>query len=167
MIATGASVNISMLLGKKRRDDASKMFSFSVAFIIGISFLIAIFGYCFAEPFVKLIAPGASIAAVDMSIGYLKVYTIFGTLIPVYFAMDNYLRVISCEKISMIIGVVSQGANIILDFVLIAVMHKGVKAAAFASCISIVGGSIVMLVFLMVIKGIFTILNLRLNSEIL
>ena len=26
MIATGASVNISMLLGKKRRDDASKMF---------------------------------------------------------------------------------------------------------------------------------------------
>lgn len=147
MIATGASVNISMLLGKKRRDDASKMFSFSVAFIIGISFLIAIFGYCFAEPFVKLIAPGASIAVVDMSIGYLKVYTIFGTLIPVCFAMDNYLRVISCEKISMIIGVVSQGSNIILDFVLLAVMHKGVKAAAFASCISIVSGSIVMLVF--------------------
>lgn len=46
-------------------------------------------------------------------------------------------------------------------------MHKGVKAAAFASCISIVGGSIVMLVFLLVIKGIFTILNQRLNSEIL
>ncbi|MBQ6453461.1 MAG: MATE family efflux transporter, partial [Coriobacteriales bacterium] len=33
MVATGASVNISMLLGAKKRDEASQVFSFSVLFI--------------------------------------------------------------------------------------------------------------------------------------
>ena len=34
MIATGASVNISMLLGKHEREEASAVFSFSVKFIL-------------------------------------------------------------------------------------------------------------------------------------
>ena len=34
MVATGASVNISMLLGAGKRDEASRVFSFSVLFIV-------------------------------------------------------------------------------------------------------------------------------------
>ena len=39
MIATGASVNISMLLGQKRQEEASGVFSFSVKFM-GQSFFL-------------------------------------------------------------------------------------------------------------------------------
>jgi Na+-driven multidrug efflux pump len=46
----------------------------------------------------------------------------------------------------MVIGVATQFLNVVLDFLFIAVFHKGVKAAAVASCVSIVLGSVITLV---------------------
>ena len=46
----------------------------------------------------------------------------------------------------MFIGIASQGLNVLLDFILIVVLHQGIKAAARASCLSIALGSVVMLV---------------------
>lgn len=112
MIATGLSVNISMLLGRRRREDA----------------------------------PGAGDNVINLSVQYLQVYACFGPLIPVHFAMDNYLRVVSREKLSMVIGIASQGLNVIMDFVLIVVLHKGVQAAAI-SIVMYVDGIIRMLNF--------------------
>ena len=123
MIATGASVNISMLLGQKRQEEASGVFSFSVKFI--------------AEE------------AIRLSVEYLRVYSVFGPLIPICFALDNYLRVCGQERLSMAIGIITQALNVVLDFILIAVLHKGVREAAAASCISIVLGSVWMLALFM------------------
>lgn len=145
MIATGASVNMSILLGQHKREEASRVFSFSVKFILLFSFGIGLLGFFFAKPFVTLISPGASENAITLSTEYLKVYSLFAPLIPIYFATDNYLRVCGREKLSMILNVTSQFANVILDFILIAVLHQGVKAAAIASCVSIGAGSLVSL----------------------
>ncbi len=146
MIATGASVNMSMLLGEQKREDASRVFSFSVKFILLFSCVIGLFGYAFAKPFVTLISPGASAEAVRLSTEYLRVYALFAPLVPIYFATDNYLRVCGKQRLSMVIGVITQLANVVLDFVLIAVLHLGVRAAAVASCTSIVIGSVTTLV---------------------
>lgn len=145
MIATGASVNMSILLGQHKQEEASRVFSFSVKFILLFSFGIGLLGFFFAKPFVTLISPGASENAITLSTEYLKVYSLFAPLIPIYFATDNYLRVCGREKLSMILNVTSQFANVILDFILIAVLHQGVKAAAIASCLSICAGSLVSL----------------------
>lgn len=145
MIATGASVNMSMLLGQHKREEASRVFSFSVKFILLFSFGIGLLGFFFARPFVTLISPDASENAIMLSTEYLRVYSLFAPLIPIYFATDNYLRVCGREKLSMILNVTSQFANVILDFILIAVLHQGVKAAAIASCVSIGAGSLVSL----------------------
>lgn len=141
MIATGASVNISVLLGQHKREEASKVFSFSVKFIMLFSVGIGILGFFFARPFVSLISPGASENAITLSTEYLRVYSLFAPLIPIYFATDNYLRVCGKQKLSMIINVATQVSNVIFDFILIAVLHKGVQAAAIASCVSIAAGS--------------------------
>lgn len=146
MIATGASVNMAMLLGAQKREEASRVFSFSVKFILLFSCIISALGFFFARPFICLISPGASEKALRFGTEYLKVYAVFGPLIPIYFATDNFLRVCGKQKLSMIIGVVTQLLNVVLDFVLIAVLHKGVRAAAVASCVSIVVGSVWMLV---------------------
>ena len=145
MIATGASVNMSILLGQHKREEASRVFSFSVKFILLFSFGIGLLGFFFARPFVILISPGASENAITLSTEYLKVYSLFAPLIPIYFATDNYLRVCGREKLSMILNVSSQFANVILDLVLIAILHQGVKAAAIASCVSIGAGSVISL----------------------
>lgn len=145
MIATGASVNIAMLLGKKKREEASRVFSFSVKFILLFSCVISALGIFFARPFVELISPGATEEAIALAADYLRVFSFFGPLIPIYFATDNYLRVCGRQNASMVIGIITQVINVLLDFLLIAVFHFGVKAAAMASCISIVVGSAVTL----------------------
>ena len=145
MIATGASVNMSVLLGEKKQEEASRVFSFSVKFILLFSVVISVFGFFFARPFAALIAPGATEQAVGHATEYLKVFSLFGPLVPIYFATDNYLRVCGKEKHSMVIGIVTQVLNVILDFLLIAVFRQGVWAAAVASCVSIVLGSVITL----------------------
>ena len=145
MIATGASVNISILLGAQKRDEASRVFSFSVKFILSFSCIISILGFFFARPFISMISPGANEKAILLGTEYLKVYALFGPLIPIYFATDNYMRVCGKQRLSMLVGVATQLLNVVLDFLLIAVLHKGIKAAAAASSISIVLGSIITL----------------------
>ncbi len=145
MIATGASVNISMLLGAQKREEASRVFSFSVKFILTFSCLVSALGFFFARPFICLISPGATETAIRCGTDYLKVFALFGPLIPIYFATDNYLRVCGKQKLSMVIGIVTQLMNVVLDFLFIAVLHKGVKAAAVASCVSMVLGSVITL----------------------
>ena len=72
MIATGASVNMSILLGQHKREEASRVFSFSVKFILLFSFGIGLLGFFFARPFVTLISPGASEKAIMLSTEYLS-----------------------------------------------------------------------------------------------
>ena len=145
MIATGTAVNMSILLGQKKREEASRVFSFSVKFIILFSCILSYAAYFYARSFIMLISPGASEEAIRLSVEYLKIYAIFGPLIPIYFATDNYLRVCGKEKTSMIIAVLTQGLNIVIDIILIVILHYGVKAAALSSCISMALGSIITL----------------------
>lgn len=145
MIATGASVNISILLGQQKQDDASGVFSFSVKFILIFSCIISVLGFFFARSFIALISPGATEEAICSGTVYLKIYSVFGPLVPIYFALDNYLRVCGKERLSMTIGILTQVLNVVLDYILIAVLHKGIREAAAASCISIILGSVWML----------------------
>lgn len=146
MIATGSSVNISILLGEGKRKEASEIFSFSVKFIIILSCIAGVCGFIFAGRFIEFISPGAGKEAIDMGTEYLRIYSLAAPLVPVYFATDNYLRVCGKQKTSMVINIASQLANIILDYLLIAVFHKGMWAAAFASCFSIAAGSLFSLI---------------------
>lgn len=86
-----------------------------------------------------------TISAIRLGTEYLQVFSLFGPLIPVYFATDNFLRVCGKQRLSMIINVSTQVVNVGLTFVLIVLLHQGVKAAAAASSISIVLGSVVTL----------------------
>ena len=145
MVATGASVRISVLLGEKKREEASRVFSFSLKFIFLSSCIIGIIGLLFAEPIIRLLAPGATESAVEYGIVYTKIYALFTPLMPIYFATDNYLRVCGREKLSMWIGIGTQMLNILLDVILIAILGQGIWAAAFTSCISMVLGAIITL----------------------
>ena len=145
MIATGASVRISVLLGESSRAEASKVFTFSIKFIFIMSCIIGAVGLAFAEPFVRLLAPGATEQAIQYGITYIRMYAIFSPLLPLYFATDNYLRVCGKEKLSMWLGIATQVLNILLDVILIAFLGQGIWAAAFTSCIAMALGSVITL----------------------
>ena len=145
MIATGASVRISVLLGEKKREKASRVFTYSLKFIFLLSCIIMVLGLVFAKPFVRFLAPGATEQAINYGITYIRVYAVFSPLLPIYFATDNYLRVCGKEKISMWVSIGTQILNIGLDVILIAFLGQGIWAAAFTSCISMALGAVITL----------------------
>ncbi len=147
MIATGASVRISILLGEKKRDEASKVFSFTVKFIFLMSVLIGLIGFLLAESFVRFLSPGASKNAVEYGVTYIRMYALFSPFLPLYFATDNFLRVCGKEKLSMWIAIITQALNIVLDVILIAFLKQGIWAAAFTSCFAMSLGSVITLYF--------------------
>ncbi len=145
MIATGASVRISALLGAKKREKASQVFSFTVKIIFIMSCVIGLIGFVFAEVFVRLLAPGATEQAIEYGITYIRMYAAFSPLVPLYFATDNFLRVCGKEKLSMWLGIITQAFNILLDVILIAFLGQGIWAAAFTSCLAMAIGSVITL----------------------
>ena len=146
MIATGASVRISVLLGEKNREEASRVFSLSLKVIFLLGCLLGGLGCFFAEPFVRFLAPGASDLAIEYGVTYIRVNAVFFPLCLVFFATDNYLRVCGKEKLSMWLSIGTQTFNIALDVVLIVFLGQGVWAAAFTSCLAMAIGAIITLV---------------------
>jgi putative MATE family efflux protein len=145
LIATGASVRIAVLLGEKNREEASRVFTFTLKVIFVISCLLGVLGLLFAESFVRFLAPGATEQAIEYGITYTRVYAAFAPLMLIYHATDNYLRVCGKEKISMWLSVGTQAFNIVLDVILIVFLGQGVWAAAFTSCLAMALGSAITL----------------------
>ena len=145
LIATGASVRISILLGEKNREEASQVFTYTLKMIFLLSCILGAFGFVFAETFVRFLAPGATELAIQYGITYIRVYAAFAPLMLIYHATDNYLRVCGKEKISMWLSIATQVFNIVLDIILIVFLGQGVWAAAFTSCIAMAFGSVITL----------------------
>ena len=145
LIATGTSVRIAVLLGEKNRDEASRVFTFTLKVIFLISCLLGVLGLLFAESFVRFLAPGATEQAIEYGITYTRVYAAFAPLMLIYHATDNYLRVCGKEKISTWLSVGTQAFNIVLDVILIVFLGQGVWAAAFTSCLAMAFGSVITL----------------------
>ena len=145
LIATGASVRVSVLLGAKNREDASQVFTFTLKFLFMVSCVLGFLGLVFAENFVRFLAPGASELAIEYGITYTRVYAAFAPLMLIFHATDNYLRACGKEKLSMWLGIGTQTLNILLDVILIVFLGQGVWAAAFTSCLSMALGSVITL----------------------
>ncbi|MBR7161967.1 MAG: MATE family efflux transporter [Clostridia bacterium] len=146
LIATGASVRLSVLLGEKKREEASQVFTFTLKVIFLISCVIGAVGFIFAVPFVNFLAPGATRQAIEYGITYTRVYAAFAPLMLIYHATDNYLRVCGKERLSMWLNIGTQALNIVLDVVLIVFLRQGVWAAAFTSCLAMALGSLITLI---------------------
>ena len=145
LVATGASARISILLGEKKCEEASQVFTFTLKFVFLISCIVGAVGFLFAEPFVRFLAPGATERTIEYGITYTRVYAAFSPLMLIYHATDNYLRACGKEKLSMWLSIGTQALNIILDVILIVFLGQGVWAAAFTSCIAMVLGSVITL----------------------
>lgn len=143
LIATGSSVQLATLLGQKEYDRANHTFSICVKVIVGMSFLIGLIFFFLCKPMLMLM--GADGNTLQYSIEYIRVYVVFASLIIVFFAVDNYLRICGKQNYSMILNVVTAILNIALDFLLIFVLRKGIWAVALANCISISIGTVMSL----------------------
>ena len=103
LIGIGSSVSIAILLGEKRFEKASKLFSLSCFIIFISSTLSGVILFFFAPNILHLL--GATGELARQSIKYLRVYSLFSPLTTCIFAVDNYLRICGKIKFSMFLNI--------------------------------------------------------------
>ncbi|MBQ8186602.1 MAG: MATE family efflux transporter [Clostridia bacterium] len=134
LIGVGASVPISIALGKKEHDTANNVFSCSVIMIFLASLFMGTVLYLAAEPLCSMM--GADDVLLDTSVRYLRTCALCSPLASIFFAMDNYLRISGYVKTSMVINVVSNFVTLgLLTFFLLG-MNMDVVGSALATSLS-------------------------------
>lgn len=144
LIGVGASVPISIALGKNDHKTANNIFSCSLIMIFLAAVLMGSIMFFAAEPLARMM--GADAELLDTSVRYLRTCAISGPFATVFFAMDNYLKISGYVKTSMIINVSSNAFTIaLLAFFLLAI-GMDVVGAALAVSISLSLCSIISLI---------------------
>lgn len=134
LIGVGASVPISIALGKKDNKTANNVFSCSVIMIFIASVIMGTVMFFGAEPLCRMM--GADDVLLDTSVRYLRTCALCSPLASIFFAMDNYLRISGYVKTSMVINIGSNLATLgLLTFFLIG-LNMDVVGSALAASLS-------------------------------
>lgn len=134
LIGVGASVPISIALGRGDKETANNVFSASTLMIFITSVVMGSIMYFAATPLVRFM--GAEGDLLVTSVKYLRTFALTGPVTTIFFAMDNYLRISGYVKTSMVINVASNFATIGLLALFLFVFHMDVVGSALASSIS-------------------------------
>ncbi len=134
LVGVGASVPISIALGKKDNKTANNVFSCSVIMIFITSVVMGSIMFFAAEPLCRMM--GADDVLLDTSVRYLRTCALCSPLASIFFAMDNYLRISGYVKTSMIINIGCNLATLgMLTFFLL-VLEMDVVGSALATSLS-------------------------------
>lgn len=163
LIGVGASVPISIALGKKEKDTANNVFSCSVVMIFIASVIMGTVMYFAAEPLCRLM--GADDALLDTSVRYLRTFALCSPLSTIFFAMDNYLRISGFIKTSMIINVASNFGTVGLLTLFLIGMDMDVVGSALATSISMCLCSIAAMIPFLAKKTLLRFVKPKFNKE--
>lgn len=134
LIGVGASVPISISLGRKDEKTANNIFSCSIILIFFASLLMGAIMLFLAEPLAKFM--GADDSVLETSAKYIRTYAICSPITTVFFAMDNYLRISGYVKTSMFINIFCNLSTLTLLSVFLFIVKMDVVGSALATCIS-------------------------------
>lgn len=134
LIGVGSAANISIQLGKKKKDGAENILGNAFTMLILIGLFITIFGNAFAKPILN------SLGASQQTLGYAMEYVriiLFGTVFNIIaFGMNNLIRAEGNPKISMYTMLLGAILNTILDPIFIFTFNMGIKGGAIATVIA-------------------------------
>ena len=134
LIGVGASVPISIALGKKEYKTANNVFSCSVIMIFVTSVVMGAIMFFAANPLCRMM--GASDELLNTSVRYLRTVALCSPLSTIFFTMDNYLRISGYVKTSMAINIGSNIATIGLLTLFLIGFNMDVVGSALATSIS-------------------------------
>ena len=134
LVGVGASVPISIALGRKDHQTANNVFSCSVIMIFLSAVLMGSIMFFAAEPMARMM--GADDILLDTSVRYLRTAALCSPLATIFFAMDNYLRISGFVKTSMVINIVSNLLTVALLTFFLLVCGMDVFGSALATSLS-------------------------------
>lgn len=145
LIGIGATANISIKFGQNNRKDAEKILGNSVILITLISIILTVVGIIFANNILSLF--GASEATIFYAKEYINVI-LLGTIFNLMsFSLNSTIRADGNPKMSAAIMILGCIVNVILDAVFIFGLGLGIKGAAWATVISQIVTTVIMLYY--------------------
>lgn len=146
MIGIGGGICMSKAGGAGNRERAGRAFTLSVISLAIVSAVLTVLFYIFMDPVLRLLS------ATPDNIAYAKEYlTVFlsGSFALVFqLAFTYILTNDNNPNLSMAGGIVSAIVNIVIDYVGLFVLHKGIGAAAFGTVFGMFVGCMVFLLHL-------------------
>ncbi|MDL2288847.1 MATE family efflux transporter [Oscillospiraceae bacterium OttesenSCG-928-F05] len=134
MFGTGASSNISRLLGAKKEEEANRTAATAFFSSVSAGVLICVLGLLFISPLMRLL--GATETVLPYSVSYASYILFAAPFMAGSFVMNHTLRAEGSAMYSMI-GMLSGAVlNLALDPLLIFVFDMGIAGAAIATAIS-------------------------------
>lgn len=147
MLGAGGSALVSKAMGEGDLPRANRYFSLLILTTILLGILIAVPGILFLEPVAVLL--GADEVMLPYCVTYGRILLVAQTAFMLQGAFQSFLVTAERPHLGLIITVAAGITNMVLDFLLIAVLHMGLVGAAVATALSqVVGGLTPLLFFL-------------------
>ncbi|MDR1180835.1 MAG: MATE family efflux transporter [Bacteroidales bacterium] len=144
LVGSGASTMISIRLGEKKINSATRFLGNTVIINLILGSLFTILGLYFLDPI--LYAFGASNNTISYARDFMQVILYGNIFSHSFFGLNNILRASGYPSKAMFITISTVILNLILAPVFIFYFHWGIKGAAWATVISQVIGSIVVVI---------------------
>ena len=130
----GSQTIIGIELGKGNRDEANKVFTFIILFILSFSVILALIGIIFMDQIINFL--GADSTLFHLSHDYLSVIVFFSPFYIIAYAFEVLVKVDGFPRTAIIGAISACLTNIVLDYILIDKFHMGVRGAALATGIA-------------------------------
>ncbi len=144
MIAVGGSVQVSMYLGNKNKQFASRVFTTSVILLVLFGLVFGTITFFSAKSILSLF--DASATLIDYAVKYIQPFAYTLPLLFLFFSLDNFLRVCKKIKTSLLLNILAALINILLDWLFLAHLGLGIEFAAYATAISFSVPSIIVVI---------------------
>ena len=139
MFGTGGSAVVSQALGEGKPDKANQYFSMIVYVVIGCGIVLTVIGFLFLRPIAA--AFGATGEMLDNCVIYGRIILCAETAFMLQNVFQSFLVTAERPQFGLAVTVASGAANMVLDFVFIAIFQWGIVGAAAATAVSqLIGG---------------------------
>ena len=177
LIGNGGAANLSLKLGEKNIEDATKSVSQSIILTVFASVFLCLVSYLFLDKLIYLF--GSTENVYPFALDYGRIIVLGIPFMVFYSSFSAIIRADGAPKYSMIMLAIGAIINIILDPIFIFGFNMGVKGGALATVIGQVVSCLIAIVYVFKIKSVkldkkyfkldknvFRILSLGLSSFI-
>ena len=145
LIGIGSTANISLNLGRGNKRDAERLIGSALTLSVIIGITLTIIGLIFLNPILNIF--GASDNTLIYAKQYLIVILLGSTFSILSFALSSTVRADGNPKMASFTMIIGCIANVILDYLFVFVFNMGIKGAAFATVISQIISSFMLLYY--------------------
>lgn len=166
MFGTGGSAVVSQALGEGKPDKANQYFSMMIYVVIGCGIGLTLIGLVVLRPIAA--AFGAEGEMLEDCVIYGRIILCALTAFMLQNVFQSFLVTAERPKLGLGVTVAAGVANMVLDFVFIAVFHWGVVGAAAATAASqIIGGFVPLIYFFSPNTSLLKLVKTKVDTRIL